>query len=130
MSNTSEVLEYLSEVGHNEGESQETSFVRELTGIGVRNFEKIGMTLPPYRSKRGMYLQYCWNNGWKPVSNGKGDYVSLTFYQRQPNDDEYKDIALWPTGSVCLPVCTFHTFRKIWKEYFLLMKIRPRCYNQ
>ena len=70
---TSEVLEYLSEVGHTEGKSQATRFACELTGIGVRNCEKVGMILPLYRSKRGMYLQYCWNNGWKLVSNGKGD---------------------------------------------------------
>lgn len=123
---TSEVLEYLMEVGHTEGESQATRFVRELTGIGIRNSEKFGMTLPPYRSKRGMYLQYCWNNGWIPVSNGKGDYVSIASYKRRPNDDEYGDMALWPTNSISLPVCTFHTFRKIWKEHFPLMKIRQR----
>ena len=70
---TSKVFEYLSEVGHTEGESQATRFVRELTGIGVCNCEKYGTTLPPYRSKQGMYIQYCWNNGWKLVSNGKGD---------------------------------------------------------
>ena len=109
------------EVGHTEGESQATRVVRKFTGIGIRNLEKFGMTLPPYRSKRGMYLQYCWNNGWKPVSNGKGDYVSIASYKCRPNNDEHGDMALWPQGSICLPVCTFHTFRKIWKEHFPLM---------
>ena len=47
---TNEVLDYLMEVGHTEGESQATSFTRELTDIGIRNSEKFGMTLPPYRS--------------------------------------------------------------------------------
>ena len=84
------------------------------------------MTLPPYRSKRGMYLQYCWNNGWKPVSNEKGDYVSIASYKRRPNDDEHGGMALWPQGSICLPVCTFHTCRKIWREHFPLMKIRNK----
>ena len=50
LSYTSEVLDYLMEVGHTEGESQATSFTRELTDIGIRNSEKFGMTLPPYRS--------------------------------------------------------------------------------
>ena len=34
---TSEVPEYLSEISHNCGESQAACFVRELTGIEVRN---------------------------------------------------------------------------------------------
>ena len=73
-----------------------------------------------------MYLQYCWNNGWKPVSNGKGGYVSIASYKHRHKDDKYGDMALWPKNSICLPVCTFHTFRKIWMEHFPLMKIRHR----
>ena len=41
---TSEVLDYLMEVGHTEGESQATRFVRELTGIGIQNSEKFGLS--------------------------------------------------------------------------------------
>ena len=48
----SEVLEFLAVIAHTEGESQATGFVQELTGIGVRNEEKFGVALPPYRTKR------------------------------------------------------------------------------
>ena len=51
----SEVLEYLSEVAHSSGESQATQFMRELTGIGVRDEERNGVTLPAFYSKRKMY---------------------------------------------------------------------------
>lgn len=40
---TSEVLEYLMEVAHEEGASQATRFIQELTGIGICNDEKFGL---------------------------------------------------------------------------------------
>ena len=35
------------------------------------------------------------------------------------------ELALWPSGSMCYPVCSFFTFRKLWKDNFPLLKIRP-----
>ena len=56
----SEVLKFLMEVAHEDGESQATRFVRELTGIGILNEEKFGVTLPPpYHTKRKLYQKYC-----------------------------------------------------------------------
>ena len=81
------------------------------------------MMMPPYRSKGGIYMQYCWINGWKPHSNGKGNYVTIAAYKCRPNNDENRDMALWPKDLICLPVCSFHMFRRIWKEHFPLMKI-------
>ena len=60
-----EVLSFLTEIAHNEGELQATYFVRELSDIGIRNKEKFGVTLPPYHTKQNMYNQHCWENGWK-----------------------------------------------------------------
>ena len=33
-------------------------------------------------------------------------------------------MALWPTGTICIPICTFHTFTTIWDDHFPLMKIQ------
>ncbi len=65
VSYTSEVLEYLTEVVHEDSESQATRFLHKLTGIGICNNKKFGLSLPLYKTKRKMYEQYCVNNGWK-----------------------------------------------------------------
>ena len=70
----SEVLKFLMEVAHEDGESQATRFVRELTGIGILNEEKFGVTLPPYHTKRKLYQKYCWENGWHVKSANNGEY--------------------------------------------------------
>ena len=98
--NKNEVLEYLSEVAHSSGESQATRFVRELTGIGVRDEERNGVTLPAFYSKRKMYEEFCFINGWKVKSDNRGVYPRLKDYPEQPFDDENGDMALWPTGSI------------------------------
>ena len=84
----SEILSFLGAIAHNEGESQATHFVRELTGIGIKNEEKFGVALPPYHIKRKIYKQYCWENGWKAYTNATGGYKKLEKYDLQPNDDE------------------------------------------
>ena len=70
----SEVLKFLMEVAHEDGESQATRFIREMTGIGIRNEEKFGVTLPPYHTKRKLYQKYCWENGWHVKSANNGEY--------------------------------------------------------
>ena len=121
----SEVLDFLMEVAHDDGESQATRFVREMTGIGIRNEEKFGVTLPPYHTKRKLYQKYCWENGWHVKSSNNGEYPKLRDYPKRPNDDELGPLALWPSGSMCYPVCSFFTFRRLWKLNFPLLKIRP-----
>ena len=120
-----EVLDFLMEVAHEDGESQATRFVREMTGIGIRNEEKFGVTLPPYHTKRKLYQKYCWENGWHVRSANNGEYPKLREYPKRTNDDDMGDLALWPSGSMCYPVCSFFTFRKLWKDNFPLLKIRP-----
>ena len=121
---SSEVLDFLLQVAHDEGESQATRFVRELTGIGICNNKKFGFTLPPYNTKRKLYERYCYYNGWKTRQTPRGNYTRVAEYKLRKNDDELEDMALWPTGSVVLPVCTFSTFRTLWKRFFPLLKIR------
>ena len=50
--------------------------------------------------------------------------MSGIYYER-PFDDENGDMALWQTGSIKVPVCTFHKFCTIRKTNFPLMKIQP-----
>ena len=121
----SEVLNFLMEVAHEDGESQATRFVREMTGIGIRNEEKFGVTLPPYHTKRKLYQKYCWENGWHVKSANNGEYPKLRDFPKRPNDDEMGPLALWPSGNMCYPVCSFFTFRRLWKNNFPLLKIRP-----
>ena len=89
----------------------------------ICNNKKFGLTLPPYKTKRKMYEQYCFNNGWKVRHTPRGGYAKLSDYTLRPNDDHLEDMALWPTGSIFIPVCTYHTFCSLWKKFFPLMKI-------
>ena len=113
------------EVDHEHGESQATRFVREMTGIAIQNEEKFGATLPSYHTKRKLYQKYCWDNGWHIKSGNNGEYPKLRDFPKRPNDDEMGPLALWPSGNMCYPVCSFFTFRRLWKNNFPLLKIRP-----
>ena len=121
----SEVLDFLMEVAHEDGEAQATRFVREMTGIGIRNEEKFGVKLPPYHSKRKLYQKYCWENGWSVRSSNNGEYPKLRDYAKRPNDDDMGPLALWPSGNRCYPVYSFFNFMRLRKNNFPLLKIRP-----
>ena len=75
-------------------------FVTVLTCIGIRNEEKIGVTIPLYQTKPKLYQQYCWDNGWKAYANTGGAYKKLAQYDLRPNNDEFGYMVLWPTGSI------------------------------
>ncbi len=51
--------------------------------------------------------------------------MKLSDYVLRPNDDDLDDMALWSTGLVCIPVCTYHTFCSLRKKFLPLIKIRP-----
>lgn len=72
-------------------------FVRELTGIGIREEERNGFTLSPFYSKRQMYQDYCWSNRWKVKADNRGIYQRLKDYPEHPFDYESGDMALCPT---------------------------------
>ena len=74
---TSKILEYLTEVTHEESESQATRFVRTLTGIGICNDKKFGETPPPYKTKRKMSKQYCFNNWYELSHHFEQYYVRM-----------------------------------------------------
>ena len=111
------------QIVHDEGESQATRFVRELTGIGIRNNEKFGFTLPPYNIKRKLYDRYCYYNRWKTKQIPRGNCTWVADYELRKCGDELKDTALWPTGPIVPPVCMFSTFCTLWKRFFPLLKI-------
>ena len=113
------------EVAHEDGESQATCFIREMTGIATRNEEKFGETLPPYHTKRKIYQKYCWENGWHVKTAKNSEYPKLRDFPKRPNDDEMGPLELWPSANICYPVCSIFTLRRLWKNNFPLFKIRP-----
>ena len=122
---TQDVIDYLYEIGRDEGESYATRFIRFLTRIEIRDEEKGFVQLPSCYTKRQMYKNYCFGRGWIAKSDHKGNYSVISDYTRRRNDDELGDMASWPTGSVCQKVCSFSTFLNIWTSYLPYLSIRP-----
>jgi hypothetical protein len=91
-----------------------TRLVREITGVGLSAGEEEKIELPTHMTKRGLYKQFCWERGWKLVSDNKGKYT------RTPrlHDTEFLE------GSERKEVCAWSSFEKYWKEKHPNLKIR------
>ena len=57
-STRSDVIDFLTELGKQEGESYATRFIRERTSVGLRNEEEGCVDLPSFFSKRKLYERY------------------------------------------------------------------------
>jgi hypothetical protein len=88
--------------------------VREITGVGLRAGSGEMIELSTHMTKRGLYTKFCWERGWKIVSDAKGNYT------RTPRlyDTEF------PQGSERQEVCAWSSFQKYWKEKQPDVKIR------
>lgn len=51
-----------------------TRLAREITGVGLRAGEE-EIELPTHMTKRGLYTKFCWERGWKLLSDVKGNYT-------------------------------------------------------
>ena len=71
-----------------------------------------------------MYQEYCFVNRWKVKADNRGFYHRLKDFPEQLFDDRNGDMALWPTGLIKVPVCTFHIFCTLRNTNFPLMKLR------
>ena len=60
-----------------EAEVPATRLAREITGVGLRaaGEEEEEIKLPTNTKKRGLYRKFCWEQGWRLVSDGKGNYT-------------------------------------------------------
>jgi hypothetical protein len=102
-----------------EAEVPATRLVRELTGIGLRAGEEEKIELPTHMTKRGLYRKFCWERGWKLVSDSKGKYTRT----HRPYDTEF------PEGSEREEIGAWSSFEKYWKEKYPNIKIRASSEN-
>jgi len=77
------VFLFLSNIADEYGELYATHFVREVTGMSLRDTEEGCIDLPSHFSKRHFYAQYCYHQGYKVKANAKGSYDSMSEYKLQ-----------------------------------------------
>lgn len=116
------VVSFLEDVCKSYGEAYATRFVREVTGLSLRQEEENLVELPSRFTKRKLYAEYCFSRGYKIKANAKGSYGKVSSYELR----EYDEL-LWPEDSIALTVCSWKDFLSIWKEEFSYMKIRNPC---
>jgi hypothetical protein len=95
-------------------EPESTCFVREETGSGLRHGEENVSLLPSCFSKRGLFIRWCDERGWKMITLPRGGYR----HEKKKNDDG-SDVETQP-------ICSNSTFYRFWKEHYpkLILK-RP-----
>jgi hypothetical protein len=69
------------------GEVYVTEIIRYLTKNELCNKEKGDADLYLNNSKRKMYRQYCYNQGWVVKSDNKGRYPMVADYPKRKTDD-------------------------------------------
>jgi hypothetical protein len=113
-----DLFEHFNELKKMHDEANDMPFVREVTGMGLHVEEK-ATELASHFTKRRIYELFCWERGWKGMSNNTGAYLPLVTYEQQPFDEDD-----WPEQSQALPVCYWASLIKIWKDHFPIMRIR------
>lgn len=119
-----DVLEFLHWKGSNFGEPYATRFVRETTGLGIRDAEENVIELPSSFSKRGLFSEFCFRQGWKvPQASHKGSYGPISSFTKRTDDPEDED---WDPEVEPGPICGWSAFLNIWKTELPLVRIRPK----
>jgi hypothetical protein len=111
---------YFKEIGKMRGEPYATRFVREITGIGVRDAQVDVVELPSSSTQRDMYKEFCYQQGYTVKASAKGDYGKLSDLELRTHDDE------WTEDDEPGPVCDWRCFRDFWEESFAFIRIRPQ----
>ena len=84
-----------------EGEDYASKQVRShVGGTYLRDNEIDGVRLPPSYSKKGLYNQWCYNQGWV-VTQGADTFKGYKAYIVWPYDDMD-----FPPGSIPSPICS------------------------
>jgi hypothetical protein len=81
---------------------------------GVRAGEEESTELPTHMTKRGLYKKYCWEQGWKLVTDAKGKYTKTP----RPHDTAF------PEGSEPNEIIAWATFLNYLNEKHPNLKIR------
>jgi hypothetical protein len=119
---TDSVVAFLDAVSKEHGEAYATHFIREITGMSLRNEEDGLVELPSSFTKRKLYAEFCFSRGYKVKSTAKGSYGPMKDFALRPFDEVF-----WPEGSTPLSICSWTDFRKLWKKHFPKLGIRNPC---
>lgn len=125
---TQRAIDFLYEIFKDEGETHATRIMRFETRVGLRDNDYKLMHLPSYYSKRKLYERFCFTLGWEVKSASDGSYPPISdFKKRRPDRTSIRNetFSTWPEGTESIPVCSWHTFLRIWKTYLPNLKIRP-----
>jgi hypothetical protein len=118
------VVEWLAQYGKEFGEPTATRFIRETTGIGVRDTEIDLVHLPSHFSKRGIYGAYVHQNGYQlPKATHKGSLGAVKNYKLRTDDEDDTD---WPPAMEPNEVVSLTVFVRIWKDKCPLIVIKPK----
>ena len=102
-----------------EAEVPATCLVRDLTGVGLRAGEEEKIELPTHMTNRGLYKQFYWQQGWRLVSDVKGNYTCSP----RPYDTEFLE------GSQCKELTAWSSFENYWKDKYPNLNIRASSEN-
>ena len=111
-----------------------TRFIRELTGVGIRDSEVDVKLLPTYFTKRNCYMKYCYGLGYKVKTDSKGnygkikDYVKRVDYETMDSNDGYgnHDHNCSGISNNDNTVVSWAWFRYYWRKHHPLLKINLR----
>jgi hypothetical protein len=109
---------FFEELGEKQGEPYATRFVRESTGIGVRESQIDVVELPSSFRKRDMYSRFCYQQGHVAKATAKGDYGKVKDFAKRVDDE-------WPVDLQPGPICDWRCFRDYWDSEYPNIRIRP-----
>jgi hypothetical protein len=116
------VLMFIWDKGATERDVYATRVIRYLTKTELRDEEIGAVNLPSNTTKRDMYELFCFNRGWTAKSDNKGRYPKVVDYKRRKLDDIF-----WQAYTESFEVCSWWSFRNIWKEHCYNIRIRIPC---
>jgi hypothetical protein len=104
------VILFIKQKGKDDGEVYATRIICSLTKKELRDEEKGGVDLPSNTTKRKLYIKFCFDRGWAIKSDNNGWYPRLKDYTNRMADDMF-----WPADAETSEVCSWFSFRKLWK---------------
>jgi hypothetical protein len=78
--------------------------------------------LPSNFTKRNLYEQYFYGQGWEPKADNKDRYPKLQDFRKCKKDD-----MLWEDGMDTEEIVSWWSLRHIWREYLPKIRIRAPC---
>ena len=109
--------QYLEMIGDKHAEVPSTRMVRLLSGFVLRKEEDSLVELPHHFSKRGLYRQWCFENG---------HVVSFDAQMKHPTTNRPFEDSMWPESSVQTVICSWPSFTNFWEREFPNLRIRPQ----